>query len=420
MNNQFIITKVEIHDKQLCCYYMLKGEESWKKCFIKEHSSIEISYSQVITDVPKGIGVIPLICNVLPIIWLMNAELIVDELDETFYYSIPEFKNGYIKMYPELKFQGGVTVNKLVSYTHNADNSAVLFSGGVDAFNTLFSKISKAPSLITLWGADIDFENEQGWKYVQRQVENISKEFELPNFIVHTNFRKIISEANLTRIIQERNSKLNWWHDLQHGIAIIGHAAPITFQYGIGMLYIASSFTEKDTYTCASDPTIDNYVKFGKTEVVHDGYEFNRQMKIHNICNYAEQHNITVPLHVCWENSAGNNCCSCEKCYRTMMGILVEGKNPKQFGFSKYNANVRKHMLHELHYGFVAKYNISRYYCIQQRLHEVYTKKNCPNDLKWFYQLKFKEEMSLGVKFWLRCRKKIKSFHLERLVNKAR
>lgn len=409
MKNRFIITDVEIDKNQIRSHYITEGSNAWKDCFSNECSYIEIIYSQLVSSVPKGIGVIPLICNVLPIVWLMNAEIIVDELDKSFYDSIEEFKNGYIKMYPELQFQGLVTVNNLIPYTYNDNISAVLFSGGVDAFNTLFSSIDESPSLITLWGADISFDNEKGWKPVQQQVEKVADIFKLSYYIVRTNFRKIVSETNVTKFLQEKNSKLEWWHDFQHGIGIISHAAPIAYQYGIGTLYIASSFTAADTYTCASDPTIDNYVRFGKTKVVHDGYEYNRQMKIRNICNFAEKHHLKVPLRVCWESNTGDNCCSCEKCYRTMMGILAEGKDPRQLGFSKYNAVVRKNMLHDLRYGFIAKYNNFRYRYIQQRLREIYTDKNCPKDLKWFYRLKFKKDMSPWDKFWSRCWRKWKT-----------
>lgn len=408
MKNQFIVTEVEVHQNQILCYYTIQGNTSWHNCFPKEYSCLEVTYSQSIGDVPKGVAVIPLLCDVLPIVWLMDAEIVVDELDQSFYNSIAGFKNGYIKMYPELKFGGLVTAKKLISYTYNTEKSAVLFSGGVDAFNTLFSNMAEHPALITLWGADIACDNEEGWKPVQQQVEETAAKFDLSYYIVRTNFRKIISEATMTNFVQEKNHALGWWHDFQHGIGIISHVAPIAYQYGIGKVYIASSFTAADTYTCASDPTIDNFVRFGNTVVIHDGYEYNRQMKIHNICSYTEEHHVTAPLRVCWKSTTGRNCCTCEKCYRTMMGVLAEGKDPQKLGFTKYDATVRKNMLHDLRYGLISKYNKRRYCYIQQRLREVYTRKNCPNDLKWFYRLKFEDTMPHWEKFWLRCRRKWK------------
>ena len=31
----------------------------------------------------------------------------------------------------------------------------------------------------------------------------------------------------------------------------------------------------------------------------------------------------------------GDNCCMCEKCYRTMAGLWAEGENPENYGFSR-------------------------------------------------------------------------------------
>ncbi len=76
-----------------------------------------------------------------------------------------------------------------------------------------------------------------------------------------------------------------WWHGFQHGIQVIGHAAPITCLMGKSTVYFASSFTskEKGIITCASDPTIDNHLRFCQVKVVHDGYEFDRQDKVRDL-----------------------------------------------------------------------------------------------------------------------------------------
>ena len=99
-------------------------------------------------------------------------------------------------------------------------------------------------------------------------------------------------------------------------------------------MYIASSYCLEDgTVRCASDPSIDNYVRFGKCHVVHDGFEFSRQDKLHNIVQFCQKNNTKMKLHVCWETQKGSNGCFCEKCYCTMAGLIVEGANPEEYGF---------------------------------------------------------------------------------------
>ena len=89
-----------------------------------------------------------------------------------------------------------------------------------------------------------------------------------------------MDESKLTKLV-EKYANDDWWHGFQHGIGLIGHAAPLAYLFNIDNLYIASSYTIKDKgkVTCASDPTIDNYVKFSDCHVIHDGYEYGRQEK---------------------------------------------------------------------------------------------------------------------------------------------
>ncbi|MCM1137466.1 MAG: hypothetical protein NC453_02655 [Muribaculum sp.] len=85
------------------------------KRFFKSPYEFRTSYSSSIVGVPDSIAVIPFICNVLPIIWLSDSTLEVNEIDKDFYESIPNFKMGYTKMYPMLKFKGNYIANSLFS-----------------------------------------------------------------------------------------------------------------------------------------------------------------------------------------------------------------------------------------------------------------------------------------------------------------
>lgn len=68
--------------------------------------SIELMENQEfdLTTVPESILIIPAICNVLPIRFF-DSTLIVNELDEVFYKSIPNIKQGYKDMYKKSYFK---------------------------------------------------------------------------------------------------------------------------------------------------------------------------------------------------------------------------------------------------------------------------------------------------------------------------
>jgi hypothetical protein len=299
------------------------------KSFILEYISKD---GLSINQIPDNILVIPFLCNILPVSWLLNIIIHINELDKSFYKSIDNFKNGYIKMYPSIEFKGKLIVSKIIeNYTDNNEGRNLLFfSGGVDAFNSLINHYHEKPILMTIWGSDIRIQNLNGWKNTEEHINKTASEFGLGNIIIKSNFREFLNGDILTRVIRKKING-NWWHEFQHGIGIIGHAAPLAYLYKTETVYIASSFTKEDygVVTCASDPTIDNKVKFIRSNIIHDGYECTRQEKLKNICNFVEK---KPQLRVCFSSIDGKNCNKCEKCYRTMMGILAEGKEPIEFG----------------------------------------------------------------------------------------
>lgn len=395
--NKINIVEINIKENTINGKFDVNGSKEWKACF-KEPYEFSIVYNKIIQNIPLSIAVIPFISNVLPIIWLLNGQLQVNELDKEFYQSINELKKGYEDMYPYFRFKGKISANKLIDNTYENTKSGVLFSGGVDAFQTLLSHIEEKPILITLWGADVARSNETGWKPVRNQVKEVAELYNLDYCFVKTNFREYINEGFLTDYVNRKKFGLGWWHDFQHGIGIISHAVPISYCMGIGKVYIASSFTinDKGNYTCASDPTIDNYYRFGNSKVIHDGYEFSRQMKIHNICQFSQKYKIEIPLRVCWISKDGINCCDCEKCYRTILAIIAEGEDPINYGFKLYNENIRKKMLEEINTKYSVNHNF-RYRSIQKTLRERYSQDECPEDLKWFYNVEIDNRKSLEL-----------------------
>lgn len=303
----------------------------------------QIDYSVDILDVPYGLAVIPFVCNVLPIVWLTDATLYLDELDEDFYNCVEKLKQGYREIYPNLQFKGKIECKK-IRYEREECNqrSLVFFSGGVDAFATLIAHIDECPTLFSICGADVKLANKTGWNTVMTQIKEVSDNFNLSAIQCYSNFREFIDEEKLCELVTDLGAKDDYWHGFQHGIGLIGHAAPLAYSYGYTKNYIASSYTirERGICTCASDPRIDNNMRFCDSKVCHDQFEYNRQEKIQHIVEYCRKNNVNVKLRVCWITDSGNNCCTCEKCIRTIYGILAEKENPMSYGF--YDVNLLK------------------------------------------------------------------------------
>ena len=187
VKNKFIIDKVYAVKDKIYYEYRVEGTEDFKKIFwMGELFSVQ--YNEDIENVPQSILVIPLICNILPIIWVNNATIYLDEIDKKFYKSIPNIKKGYKEMLPNIEFKGKLKAKKKVKNNikeQNADieKTATFFSGGVDSYSTLIRKMNEKPDLITIWGADIDFENTEGWEHVKSYIQEIGKKYDLKMYL---------------------------------------------------------------------------------------------------------------------------------------------------------------------------------------------------------------------------------------------
>lgn len=330
--NKIVINEIEILDNRIKYHYDIYGE--WKSCF-NEKEPFFAEYSINIAGIPESIAVIPLLCNLLPIAWVCDAEIITKEVDEDFLQNVSNIKQGYRNMYPMLDFLGSLTTQSIKNtFASPEDRSACFFSGGVDAFHTLIRNLSEKPILLTVWGADITFEDITGWSRVEEHVKTTAQMFDLRSVFIKSGLRRFIHHDELSKKAQK--SKNGWWYGFQHGIGLLGHAAPIAYVYGLQKIYIAASYSKhmKGNYVCASDPTIDNHVSYGRARVIHDGYDYSRQEKVRGLCGFSKANSLKIPLRVCWKSKGGRNCGKCEKCYRTILEIVSEGGDPNDFNFN--------------------------------------------------------------------------------------
>lgn len=371
--------------------------------YFNEPHLFRVEYSQDISGVPEGILVIPFITNVLPIIWLTDAVLHVPRLDRVFYDSIPEIKKGYADMSPMLTFKGRVEVDELEEHDVSpSEQVAAFFSGGVDAFTTLIRHREEKPILLTMRGSDIKLTDEEGWQVVHDHTLETARQFDLPEPVfITSNFRTFLREGDLTNLVKASGD--NYWHGYQHGIGLIGHAAPVAFRRRLKTVYIASSLTSRDHMICASDPTIDEKVRWVPSSVVHDGYEWDRQRKLRSIVEYAHLTGTYPQLRVCWITSGGKNCSQCEKCLRTMYGLMAEGEDPALYSFSLKSLNpvrdrrtmfsLSKDMRLGLWRPILLRFRETRHYAEDSRVNWIYKIKDlrhCPmQDRLYFLRRKY-------------------------------
>lgn len=334
-------------------------------------------------EVPESIAVVPAVANLIPFTWVFDCSLEVDSLDKAFHDAIPRIKKGYIDMLPKLDLNGGLKVGSIVSSDGGCKREGsqlMLFSGGVDAWCTLVRHVEEKPHLVSIWGADIRCDNDEGWSIVDGHSRTVADSFGFAYSHVKSNLREMLDDRVLNKYLAERKTGYEWWHELQHGIGMISLAAPLAYTLSSPIIYIASSFSfrDKGKYTCASDPTIDNEFAAGPARACHDGYELTRQDKLEEIVRYAEGSPTPISLRVCYHVQSGKNCCHCEKCGRTILGIYAAGGDPRQFGFGYLGAKL---LILSFRMRFFFKLIYPMYYFIREDA--LKHKSSVPKCLRW-------------------------------------
>jgi hypothetical protein len=78
---------------------------------------------------------------------------------------------------------------------------------------------------------------------------------------------------------------------------------------------------------------VDNNISWADVGVVHDGFELSRQQKLRFLCREENLHYLSN-LRVCSDSARKPNCGDCEKCFRTIAGMALEGVDPNRCNFA--------------------------------------------------------------------------------------
>ncbi len=297
----------------------------------------------VLGSFPEPVLNIPLILNIAPAIWAAGLTVSVPVMDARLHESLSVLRNVFRGMYPRLVWSGELSAQALVQPEGaiSAGRTAILFSGGLDSVFSTIRHLQEAPALLTIRGSDIPLNDHVGWAAVQRQTWEFAGRYRLEYFFIESNFFIFQDREFLNHLLP---GNPGWFTGVQHGMGFAGLMAPFIAARKIPNAYIAASHSQSFSMPWGSLPQVDNQIAYLNTRFTHDGHEYTRQGKIRFVVDQVRKSELTLPLlRVCYskiwlhrdrtEYNAGENCCVCEKCTRTISALLVEGADPRQFGF---------------------------------------------------------------------------------------
>ena len=295
-------------------------------------------YDKDIQNVSTSILEIPVISNILPLAWAEGANIYVEELDKRYSESLNRIKLVMKGWYPKLSFSTDINVEEIVSNSSTSEGNelGLLFSGGIDSTSSYIRHKNKKPNLIMVWGADIPLDRKEFWMGVKKKYKKFANQENMKISFIKTNMRQFMNEKLLTIKFGSYLTASDWWGALHHGVGLLGLCAPIAVSEQIGTILIPSSHTrELFEYRWGSHPLIDNQMSWANTKVIHDGYDLSRQEKIRYVLKDRIRNSKRYPpLRVCWSQFRDFNCGKCEKCSRTIAGLVLENIDPNKCGFN--------------------------------------------------------------------------------------
>lgn len=345
LENSIVIDRILIKENQI--FYKFKFPERIRSYFRAD--SLQISYECSLANLPDGILMIPAICQVAPIAWVTNCDIDVSTLDETFLSGIKIIQQNISSLLPAFKCRSVIYADHIEHFSLSGDRRALLFTGGIDSVASLIRHQHQIRDLIYIRGADVPLHAHDILdtiiSYSQRMAVNNEFNYQVVDLDIWNFLNMPSLDKDFWKLL-----KSDWWGAIQHGISLLGSIAPLCAQNGISTVLISSSFTENRSSMHGSHPMIDENIHWGEnTQVRHVDFDLTRQAKIHEIIKPWSEENGELPLlKVCCNQWETYNCCTCEKCCRTICGLLLENLNPRLCGFPCFDEATLRHVKSKL------------------------------------------------------------------------
>lgn len=280
----------------------------------------------------------PFVMTVMPIIWASNKTYTISSMDKTVHESLKEIKTVFKLFYPSISWDGTLEPEELRqnNLPKKEDCTLVSFSAGVDSTYASFKHSDKQQHLFIIKAEKYPAQSKSLWQESKKAVAEFAQNYGHTFSSARSNWKSFLKNSALKTLCP--NIPKMWWGYTTQSLGYAGIAAPLMFLNGYKELVIGATHTKKFPHPWGSHPLIDNKIKFAdNAHVTHTGYEATRMDKLSFIHNHCCDIELRKPfLRVC--HSFGyyshGNCRVCEKCYRTMLGLIALNANLEEYGFN--------------------------------------------------------------------------------------
>lgn len=292
-------------------------------------------------DLDFSVLTMPFVMTVMPIIWASNQTFTIGSIDKKLYASLEEIRKIFKLFYPSISWSGKLIPkefkeNHLRITDPEQTKTMVSFSGGVDSCYASFKHADKKQHLFIIKAEKYPVKPKALWEESKKAVAEFAHNYGHTFSSARSNWKSFLKNSELKTICP--NIPKMWWGYTTQALGYAGIAAPLMVLKGYKELVIGATHTKSFQHPWGSHPLIDNKISFADgTQVIHTGYEATRMDKLHFIHQECINQDLKKPfLRVChsFGYDSHRNCRMCEKCYRTMLGLLALNANLEEYGFS--------------------------------------------------------------------------------------
>lgn len=186
------LKKIEVKNNTI--YYDYDVSENLNS-FFNFDNKLSIKYNLDISDIPEDILAIPFITGILPMIYLENITIYINNLDKDFCDAFESLRKGYNQMLPKGNWNGKLIVKNKIDHQNNPikNKASMFYSGGVDSNCTLALHSSEKPEFILIWGSDILQNNQESWETAKTIASETADLFDINTNFISSNFRFYIN-----------------------------------------------------------------------------------------------------------------------------------------------------------------------------------------------------------------------------------
>lgn len=313
-----------------------KASPAFHERFLRDDLITEYDSEVSLKGLDNSILAIPFLLNVIPLVWLSGETYYIQSLDVELAGVLDRIHGTFRRLYPECAWNGELIAEELVQHLPlvNQKATGLLFSGGLDSIHASLMNQAIPQVLIKILTAPHpgntgdEAMNSATREYVQKFAEAHGHR----SSFVTSNVFSFISTRKLTGIWP---NPMRWLIEAQYGLGFVGLTAPVMHSVGLTKLLMAGCELDHYGFAFGSHPDIVNTIRWSGVEVVEEGLGERRQKKIRAVHEMMSDHREWLAeLKTCLHpNEAFENCCVCSKCLQTIVALIGEGGDPRDYGF---------------------------------------------------------------------------------------